>query len=72
MAVRFVASLHQKHSFLGGGLRLKTCDMNLHQTGTCKEIEDLSECSDGDDEVSLKLLSVLIAKDFIPLDHIFK
>lgn len=52
--------------------------MNLHQTGTCKEIEDLaqfknlSECSDGDDEVSLKLLSVLIAKDFIPLDHIFK
>lgn len=79
MAVRFVASLHQKHSFFGGGgLRLKTCDMNLHQTGTCKEIEDLaqfknlSECSDGDDEVSLKLLSVLIAKDFIPLDHIFK
>lgn len=52
--------------------------MNLHQMGTCKEIEDLtqfknlSKCGGGDDEVSLELLTVLIAKDFIPLDHIFK
>lgn len=51
---------------------------NLHQMGTCKEIEDLtqfknlSKCGGGDDEVSLELLTVLIAKDFIPLDHIFK
>lgn len=39
--------------------------------GTCKEIEDLtqfknlSKCGGGDDEVSLELLTVLIAKDFI-------
>lgn len=52
--------------------------MNLYQMGTCKEIEDLAQfknlsvCGDGDDAVSLKLLSVLIAKDFMPLDHIFK
>lgn len=36
--------------------------MNLDQLGTCKEIEDLSqfknlsECGDGDDEVSLNYL----------------
>lgn len=51
--------------------------MNLHPMGTCKEIEDLAQLKNlckcgGDDEVSLELLSVLVAKDFIPLDHIFK
>lgn len=53
--------------------------MNLHQMGTCKEIEDLaqfknlSKCGGGDDdEVSLEFLSMLVTKNFIPLDHIFK
>lgn len=52
--------------------------MNLHQMGTCKEIEDLaqfknlSKCGGGDDEVSLEFHSMLVTKNFIPLDHIFK
>lgn len=70
-----------KSFLLGGGdfkVWERACDMNLHQMGTCKVIEDLaqfknlSKCGGGDDEVSLEFHSMLVTKNFIPLDHIFK